>query len=663
MAIDKNEIEKRPLTTNKLDVVWDKEAFFEKYSVISYYSRSTRNIAYEQIASAPKVSVAGFFARWSNGEKSNQRFFVLTLRKKVNDVINELRKHEDLLVHSDTLEDYDEILQKRIVASLAVNALASSKNNAIYSNGALFLCDDQNFLVPKSRQELVCLKITVDNYLHLVAQTSSFVHPRTANELKKNCSSIFHLSKVKDGNWWTGLSVLPITIKNINIDEADLDEFFIQGKRFSSTHNLVNYWPYDKSKFNHGRLFALKQVVDSVNELFKDLLQLSFHQIKDFEYEEYRSTKDATSLLKNYMNGRSIYIEDPFKTEDSQQLIEQIKNNIQGEKLNVDGVSFTNKQTADCMILRLCEEKEEETTNSNYLKQERRALSDFNYAVQHITLPFNKEVKCSIAETRRDLLELLVKDCNKKGIMPSELVPATLGWEFIRYKLNHNFIKGASLSIESDGKMNYKSIGFKGDILMFMYDEFIKDWLMYNRPERLNGPHDYMVLKKDGNIYLIIDTDEIPILDAERINEAYRMIDAGEKKSQTFMKNKDEAPIYLRGYIGLNMWKSEDLEGNPAGAYSYISGFFWGLLNLSQGSMDKVPRVRRIFPLYQEHTELQEQHIDEIKELLKAGFGRWNELMTYPYPFKFLKEYLDDQSEISYGCHWDEITKNKELLP
>ena len=51
----------------------------------------------------------------------------------------------------------------------------------------------------------------------------------------------------------------------------------------------------------------------------------------------------------------------------------------------------------------------------------------------------------------------------------------------------------------------------------------------------------------------------------------------------------------------------------------------------------------------------------EIASMLKFGFGRWNELMTYPFPFKFLQEYLDDICETVFSKHWKDITYKGEL--
>ena len=72
--------------------------------------------------------------------------------------------------------------------------------------------------------------------------------------------------------------------------------------------------------------------------------------------------------------------------------------------------------------------------------------------------------------------------------------------------------------------------------------------------------------------------------------------------------------------------------------------------------MDRMPRVRRIFVLHVENEGVVDDDIREIVDMLKLGFGRWNEMMTYPFPFKFLKEYLDDVSEMAFSKHWDEVT-------
>ena len=76
---------------------------------------------------------------------------------------------------------------------------------------------------------------------------------------------------------------------------------------------------------------------------------------------------------------------------------------------------------------------------------------------------------------------------------------------------------------------------------------------------------------------------------------------------------------------------------------------------MKKTKMDRMPRVRRIFVIHKDKPQNVDADISEIVKMLKFGFGRWNEIMTYPFPFKLLLEYLDDISEVAYSKHWQEI--------
>ena len=91
-------------------------------------------------------------------------------------------------------------------------------------------------------------------------------------------------------------------------------------------------------------------------------------------------------------------------------------------------------------------------------------------------------------------------------------------------------------------------------------------------------------------------------------------------------------------------------------SFAYISGYAKTKLQLStQKNLDRLPHMRLLLLLSAERPDLVDEQLVEIKDLLKYGLGRWNEMMTYPYPFKLLAEYLDDQTERTYGFHWDQI--------
>ena len=81
---DEQYIKSLPLTTNKIEVTIDKEAFFSKYAIVSYYgtTKESKNLAYEQFADKPCLSVTGIRARWANLKYPETRFFILTKKAK-----------------------------------------------------------------------------------------------------------------------------------------------------------------------------------------------------------------------------------------------------------------------------------------------------------------------------------------------------------------------------------------------------------------------------------------------------------------------------------------------------------------------------------------------------------------------------------------------------
>ena len=659
MKLNLEEIKGWPLTTNRLSVVFDKEKFFSDYSIVSYYSleREYKNLAYEQLSNTPFVSVCGLKAKWHDLLHPYIRFFVLIKKKDVSETLNSLRNYGQIRSHIDNLEDYLEDTRQRIIASLAINSLGQLKaGKMMYNNASLLLCDDKNFLVSKSRKELVCLKIEVNEYLNLIAKTTSFSNPRNEEELRRKGYCIFQVSKDIGGQWWPGLSVKPVDIKRIKSKEINLQDFYISKKRCSDKHNIVPYWPYNPEDYIHGRLFALAQVVDSVNRKFDSLIRIEFTHYNVLLYDEYKPQKEMLSFLTKYLAGKRIYIEDPFKSTASKKLIEQMKSEFQ--LLMGDSLIFPEKQQAEDLLVKLCEPQEDKLAETHYLKSLYR-LAFSGRAIQHKVF-YDKEKRNTFTkpEARRILIELLVKDCLIRRELPTQLSTLVKEWTFYRYKNCDGIVLGASFSVEGE-RIQIEEFGFPSALIQMDYDTFAHTYIHYDGNNKICGAKDYMALKKNGNVYLIIDTEEIPILDVSLIDEAYNGILNG-IKPLSFFKQKKVAHQYLRGYIGLHLWKSNGLNGETDGAYSYISGTNSENMQIMKSTkMDRMPRARRIFILHSENSSRTEQDITEIENMLRFGFGRWNEMMTYPFPFKFLQEYLDDACEIAFSKHWSEITSKQ----
>lgn len=660
--IDEQYIKSLPITTNKIEVFINKEALFSKYSVVSYYctDKEHKNLAYEQFSDVPCLSVTGIRARWIGLRYPETRFFILTKKGDEANVVDSLRGFDFLCFKVDELDDYDIKLQNRIIASLAINSLGKrKKGKMMYNDGSLLVCDDKNFNAPKSRKELVCLKIEVNEYMNLTAKTTSFSNPSSYKDLFKHKNCVFRVGNDVGGFLWDGRSVNPIVIRTG--EEYNLQELYIPKKRFSDNKNNVPYWPYSQYDYSHGKLFVIWQVKNSVNEIFKDIVEIDFCDFPVLHYDECKSGDEMLRFMQEYLRGKSIWFEDPFGNSSSRRVIEQFKTETLA--LTGTGIVFPTKATGKDMIIKLCEPKDEEVVQTHYAKSLYRLAHSGN-VLQHITIYGNdKEDTITKASARRILIELLVKDSLISRNLPDKLVPLVHDWIFYRYKINNGTIHGASMSVDENGNINIKEYGLSQNFLGEDFESFVRNTLRFGKPEKINGGKDYLALEKGGNVYLIIDTEEIPILDVELINAAYdAVVNEGETVAMFKRKKNSQSHLYLRGYIGFHLWKSEGMDGDPNASYSYISGTNSENLQITQGTkMDKMPRARRVFPLHAEHHDIIESDIMEIAGMLKFGFGRWNELMTYPFPFKFLQEYLDDACETVFSKHWKDIIYRGDL--
>lgn len=240
--------------------------------------------------------------------------------------------------------------------------------------------------------------------------------------------------------------------------------------------------------------------------------------------------------IKEYFSGRSISFEDAFNIKESQNLISKMKEELQ---LIMEGkLVFPKKRTKDDMLIKLVEPKSDEAKETRYTKSLHR-MAHAETALQHKIFYNNeKKDKFDKTEARRILIELLVKDCLINRNMPSDMSKLIQGWEFIRYKINQGNIIGASLSMDSNHRMNIRSLGFSP-----YEDDFessVKNELNYEQTERIKGARDYMAIKNKGNVFMIIDTDEIPILDVSLIDAEYNEI-INKKSHLLFSKEKRSA--------------------------------------------------------------------------------------------------------------------------
>lgn len=647
-----------PLVTNTLDVNINMDAFFEKYAIVSYYTenKNKKNIAYEHLSECDFMSVTGIRKDWLP-KCWFTKFFILVDKTNVAQIEDSLEKQDEIKYSRDFLDAYDVNTRNRIVASLAINSLGKKNDDRLmYSNGSLLVCDSTNFGANERLKELICLNIVVNEYLNLSARVQSFCKPKNIGDIY-SAPTVFKISSGVNGNWWNGKSVKPVIVHGQKQSDIDIEDYLIKGKLVKGTKNSVPYWPYKGEDYPHGKLFVIKQVVESVNKNFDGLVHLGFKSFKLDYYYESETSSDTESFIKDYLSGKTIYFEDKINIDSSKEHVDALKE-LMLTYMNNE-LKFSKKEKGSDMFMILCEPEKDEASNSLYKKNMERMMFE-NFAIQHIVHSNNKrEDKVSAAMARRIMLELIIKDSIAKRKMPLSLFETIQGWDFMLLREKKRKAIGSIMSVDDDGNMKFNDFGFKNDPMPFDMPLFFKGTLKTSDYSMVKGFGDYYVMKKDGNTYIIYDTEEIPMLDADKINDGYDDV-LNNGVTVSMFKRKANVQEYFNGYVGLSAWLIDDLHGNENCSYAYISGLNRNLTVQNGGSLDKMPRARCIHALKLQHPEKQEQDFKEILEMLKFGFARWNELMTYPYAFKFLREYLDNQCEIAYDCHWHQINEDNE---
>lgn len=651
------------LRTNELDIKYQLDEFLSQCTVVSYrmcgdwYDDKYRNLAYSQLKDLPVISVVGMFVKLNTGSKKTfHRFFVLTSKDSAQKVINTLRCYEAVKVGEDNLQEYDENTRKRILAALAINSIAKVKaGRKMYHDGSLLIVNDDNFGFNEKRKGLVCLCVKVSDDLHLVGQTATFSHPWNYKEFKNPKYRALKVGKDLEGAQWFGRSLNPVEKWSIPETQFNSDNYFIPKAKWADNKNTIPYWPYNKDKYLNGKLFILSEILKSVNDKFAGMLSIAFREHKVVTDDNYSSRKATESLLAKELHSKKIYFDNDFKDSGSAYLIEEIKREADNI---VDGLSWTDDLSDADMVISLCPPPEEDNAqNGNQMYMKALVQKDFHHtAVQHVIYDSSENKGDLKPYVRRCLIDLMVKYALSLHDIPQEMANITSGWSFALYKIEDSYVNGSVAKIDG-GKLTFTDMGLsKSDRQMFE-EEFNKNCLYYDGNLAISGQQHYHVIKKDGNVYLIIYTDEIPMLDADVIDQAYDEI---RQNDESVSKFKRAALIskYLGPFVGFHLWETDNHLAPQLPAFSYLVGLDRGYIEVSNGKkIDRMPRARHVMALHLEHPEKFEDDRNEFIAMLKFGLARWNEMMTYPVAFKFLEEHLDAVSLRSTGKHWRDTKK------
>lgn len=676
------EIASARLRTSTVNIEINYEEFFSKYSIVSYTCDGKKNIPYERLSDTPYLSVSGIYDFWRRNTPGFTTFFVLINKSEEYTILEELRnpKHNEYGIKCkiDTLENYKENTKKRILTSLLLNSLGKSGNNSYYNSGDLYLSDDTNFTYSKKKSELVCLRININRYLVLTANTVTFSQCDSERTLQNKCNRpMFRLDKPLIGDSWSGMTLLPFIPKE-GTNSINIQDIYIKKKYNPYKHNVVAQFNTKEEELHSSKIYALTQIVQKLNERYKQFFKIGFIKYDILLFDECKSIefeRKFEGILQDYFFEKEIQIENtlPDNPVAHNYCIELKKEilSLMGEN-NI--LINSEKKNSKELVIRVVNSKprpkdKEEIAKDQYAKLE--TIKKYN-VIQH---SIAKEVKRSEPkinkngklvkrtdpiehEAKRILLELLVKDCNARLQLDKRLVANLPDWNFFLFKAIDDLVYGALLQVDNDGRLLYSDYGkdydfdTDNDLRTIVRNKFkIKEY------EIFSSAKEHRILWKEGNIYCIVDTDENPVLDTDLIDNLYiRHQDAQDngRSAANEMRQATNIDNYLSGYIGLRLWESEGLSINNFPSYAYMVGETKGKSTVNR-KFKGAPRTKRIFVISATNPEKIQEDVLEIINMLKNIFGRYGEFEAYPYPFKFIREYLNKVNLEDRGYGWDRL--------
>lgn len=705
------------ITTSTIDLQIDECKFFTRYQIISYYSTQDKNtMPYERLCNLEVESVAGIEGWWRDLQSKVKRFFVLVEQDAAKRVINILRGQADLRVGIDRLERYEDNTRKRIIASLLVNSVCrQQQGRMMYSCGSLYVTDNTNFTYPRKLSQLICLQLRVNRHLVLKASTTTFTRCLSGKDVLHHSMKhpVFKLNHPILGKEWGGQTVSPVLIGKTFPAGEDPRNYFVKRKIDPSKHNIVPQFSVKAEYIEHVKPVIQQEIVQKINERYKGLTSLSFRHFEIDSFREYKKPayrKDLEQFIQSAFHDITIGFENPFQDNPkSQEYILHMQKQMM-ELVGTDrGLCFANgTERPYDMLIKLVnpqkEEKEddEEDTENGTEKSKVKNRSDEKdfytlgsdrneYGVlQHAEFD-GKTTVCGSNEAKRILMELGIKLALKRRNIPTFLATRVQGWKFILGKVIKDSFYGAEMTVTAEGELSLTDWGTEfdggeGEDLK----GFVRQQLKFPHPDMFRSSNNLMALSKEGNSYWLVDTDENPIPDTDRIIETFRrhhheqaellaqgytvseeeneqsptvkslqrVVQSGASNEIKQAKNVDEI---LGGHLGVRIWRREGLQtedGTTYDSYAYMVGKNKDTLNFDKSHTFKgAPRTKRVFILHAEDPSKIDSHLEEVWSMLNHPFGRIGEVAAYPYAFKFLREYLEDLMLTRKGLHWDNFNE------
>ena len=587
-----------------------------------------------------------------------------------------------------------------LTLSLTLSPESDTRPQMTFS-GRYYLSSPVNFGLSASRMQKVCMEIGIDGHGLLIPRTVVFTAARKDEAVKRAQFIIEEPNRMS------------------LVTDRDRDDYIKSGhdlyeKRNPFKKKTIPWLPFANGHVHEGKNHEAFWFVRRMNRVYGDFLLLEFKIIDDYEILSI-DKKEITANMARYVNdmltdGR-IAVSDLCHNLDSSSLQKRITNSIRERYAGI--VSLTDK-VSDAMEIQIIKPlpapEDRKDFVDNYVPATEGGIMQH---ISHAAAAWSDSVLTTVID--RLLLELAVKKSVVTGqaTMPEGLAD---GWSFItlqslKEKVGDTYLfrnrVGFLLSDEC-GRMKFSS------------REFVNTWGPYQeiieRAKTVGLADTVFMMKHNGNVYMLVDTMEVPVLNQEKIliddqkirhdtdgdtflaylhdkgitdggihkvKEALAGMVKTNKKGETVPKYQGHVgpkilgglikrlpacaekhdivsaiesyvssmhflarrrrPEFLEeffgGYTNIHIWWEE-----PGRTFCYIPSIDPATLDMKEsGMIVTMPHARKV-TLITGTLDTMTADKNIIVNMLKAGIGKYGAAMAYPYPYKLLKEYLNNRN-------------------
>lgn len=513
------------IINNKINVAFNKEKIAEDFDIYKLSLENKNNSFKTNVLDIPNLEFKAKSVVYTYGNV----WYVMFKKDKVDKIKfkNAINKEAP----NTTVEKVDILIDKiypNVMTQLILNMLYSNDDDTTYSNitGALYFFNHNWMKKDKKSGGLKsfhCLrfKLSSDMYMELSVTTFS----------KLSC---FRSEKIRSQGKYLFDKDTGIFRKKLKSDEYNENELFILRSRYPNNHNTVPFLKFNSLKdFKNSKVGIFNKFICDVEEELGEYIT-----IENGGYEEYETVhaNNDSYEVKDYgvlLKGRDIVIEDLVRSEESRELINRIRIDLEESYKIKTRLGVIDKGALNIRII-----FNKDYYNDNKIEDpHNNVINDF--VVQHRTIEsfYDTTDTKEKSALKKIIQELIIKDDiknNKISLVNWDKYGYEEPWTFVarneiktveksKYK-NYLYSK---MVVDVDGTFEITTYDDREDnSLDWEFSEIENAFVNYNNPE----------LKPEGlfyrsieNINIILHTEQFTMPDFKKLSEKIRISDINEK--------------------------------------------------------------------------------------------------------------------------------------